>query len=277
MTSPRILAGLTHAEYTALPGISASTLRALRQSPLHCRHHLDASDSDTTSRGWLRAIHALVLEPHTWDRAFAVFEGARRAGHGWEAWRAGQMDRTILLASEAASARAVASAVLTHPVAGPMLTGPHGASEVSVTWTDPATGLDCRGRLDRLQRQAGGGWLVADLKTIDSTADHRVRQLVGQHGWHVQLAHYMAAIEAARPADAVAGALVTVESGPPHDVAVWTLGDAELEIARAERAELLALYRRCSESGRWPGRYELAQPLTLPPYCYPDLEDVSDV
>lgn len=279
MTAPRLIAGLTHAQYAALPGASASQLRTLRQgSPLHLRHYLDSPDNDTRSRGTLRAIHCLVLEqphdPEAWARDFVVYPG-RRAGHAWEAWAASQMDRTILIPSEEAEARAVAEAVLAHPVAAPLLTGP-GYSELSGVWTDETTGLDCRLRIDRLKRTGPSSWMVLDLKTIDSCAPHQVTRLVGANGWHIQLAHYIAGIRAMRPGDTVEGALVTVEDSAPHDVAVYVMGPVEELVAEQERQALLATYAQCLASGWWPGRCETVQELKLPGYCYPDVE-VGDV
>lgn len=276
MTAPRLIAGLNHGQYTALFGVSASQIRKLRQgSPLHLRHYLDSPDQDTRSRGTLRAIHCLVLEqphdPEAWGRDFVVYQGGRRAGHAWEAWAASQMDRTILIPSEEAEAQAVASAVLAHPVAGPLLTGA-GYSELSGTWTDEQSSLDCRLRIDRLKRTGPSSWMVLDLKTIDSCAPHRITQLVGSNGWHIQLAHYIAGIRAMRPGDSVTGALVTVEDSAPYDVAVWVLPLVEEQIAETERQALLATFAECQRTGIWPGRFATEQPLALPRYLYPDEE-----
>jgi hypothetical protein len=281
MSAPKALPGLTYRQYSALPGVSASQLRTLRQgSPLHLRHYLDTPDEDTRSRGTLRAIHCLVLEqphdPEAWGRDFVVYQGGRRAGHAWEAWAASQMDRTILIPSEEAEARAIAGAVLAHPVAAPLLSG-GGFSELSGTWTDETTGLDCRLRIDRLKRTAPTSWMVIDLKTIDSCSPHRIRSLVGANGWHIQLAHYAAGIRAMRPGDTVTAALITVEDSAPHDVAVWVMGPVEELVAEQERQALLATYAQCLASGRWPGRFEFEQELKLPTYCYPEvsMEDVD--
>lgn len=266
--------GLTHEQYSRLPGWSASHLRALRQgSPLHLRHHLDSPDEDTASRGMLRAVHAHVLEPHRIGIDFARYEG-RRSGHAWEAWRDGQADRTILSGSEWDTAEAIARAVLAHPEARALLTGRHGLSELSVTWTDDESGLPCRGRLDRIQRRPDG-WAVVDLKTVDSVADHRVRQLVGQHGWHVQIAHYVCAADALQRHERVGAYLVTVEQRAPHDVAVWRMEEDMLAVSMETRRDLLATIAECERSGVWPGRYSDVRPLSLPRYLMPDDDGMS--
>jgi exodeoxyribonuclease VIII len=274
--SAALYPGLSHRQYTRLPGVSASQLRTLRQgSPAHLRQYLDSPDEDTSSRGVLRAIHALVLEPQSWEADFAVFPGERRAGGAWTAWRDSHAHRTILTQPEAEHARAVSQAVLAHPIAGPMLTQ-HGVSEVSGVWTDSTTGLPCRLRIDRLQRCSRRAYRVIDLKTVSSNAPHKIRSIVGDQGWHIQLAHYMAGVSACQPGASVYGALVTVEDSAPYDVAVWGMGPAEELVATEERARLLATYAQCLASGQWPGRYQTEQDLSLPAYCYPQ-EDEPDV
>ena len=276
MNAPQARAALTHRQYTALPGVSASQLRELRQgSPLHLRHYLDTPDADTASRGMLRAIHCRVLEPHRYPIDFATFEG-RRGGQAWEAWKTAQEDRTILSERETEAAKAISAAVLAHPLVGPLFGG-RGYSELSITWTDQVTGLHCRARLDRLRELAPGRWQVIDLKTVDSTAAHRVTSLAGQQGWHVQLAHYLAAVRAIAAPDAeVSAALVVVEQAAPHDAAVFELPLTEELIAEQERRALLATYAECQRSGVWLGRYTEPQPLALPRYLYPDEEGVHD-
>lgn len=272
MSAPALLPGLTHRQYSRLPGVSASQLRTLRQgSPAHLRHYLDHPDQDTTSRKVLRGIHAAVLEPHKWELDFAVYEG-RRSGNEWIAWAKGNMDRTILTAPEAAHVSAVSSAVLAHPLAGPMLTR-YGVSELSGTWTDQRTGLPCRLRIDRLQRLSTTAYRVIDLKTVSSNEAHKIRSVVSQQGWHIQLAHYMAGVSAVTPTAVVHGALITVEDSAPYDVAVWCLGPAEELVATQERDGLLDTYAACLASGVWPGRYDREQDLTLASYCYPQEEE----
>ena len=244
-------------------------------SPLHLRHYLDTPDADTASRGMLRAIHCRVLEPHRYPIDFATFDG-RRAGQAWEAWKTAQEDRTILNERETEAAKAISAAVLAHPLVGPLFGG-RGYSELSITWIDQVTGLHCRARLDRLRELAPGRWQVIDLKTVDSAAAHRVPSLVGQQGWHVQLAHYLAAVRAIAAPDAeVSSALVVVEQAAPHDAAVFELPLTEELIAEQERRALLATYAECQRSGVWLGRYTEPQPLALPRYLYPDEEGVHD-
>ena len=63
---------LDYADYSALRGVRASRLKLMAESPLHYR---EFEDVDTASRGKLRSIHAIVLEPE--NAQIAVFDGRR--------------------------------------------------------------------------------------------------------------------------------------------------------------------------------------------------------
>lgn len=60
--------------YQADRAVNFSTMKVLHKgSPKHYRHAVESQDTgDTTSRGMLRLIHALVLEPHHVARDFAT-------------------------------------------------------------------------------------------------------------------------------------------------------------------------------------------------------------
>lgn len=68
-----------------------------------------------------------------------------------------------------------------------------------------------------------------------------------------------------------------VESEPPHEVVVYDLDEADLEVGRAEVDRLLALLKRCQDEDRWPERFETPQPLKLPYWIFGDDEDPEEM
>ena len=65
-------------DYRKATAVNWSTLKAMAKSPKHYKWALDHQDEgDTASRGMLRAIHCLVLEPAVFDRDFAVVTNRR--------------------------------------------------------------------------------------------------------------------------------------------------------------------------------------------------------
>ena len=252
--------------YVALEGVRASDLKALRKSPLHC-HEREDGDSGRA----LRAMHALLLEPEVFDEDFVVFEGKARRGKAYEAFAAEHEGYTILNQREEEAARSVVEGVLRHPVARRLL-NERGESEVTLTWTDPDTGLPCKGRLDRL----AGGSLIIDAKGYGTSDPREISRRVARLGAHVQLAHYRRGLELARGVRDARVMIISYETRPPYDVAVVELESDALAIGERERAKLMAQYAECLESGKWPGRCPEVVPLILPDWLSAELGDDED-
>jgi hypothetical protein len=264
---------MTYDEYDALPGIRSSDLKRMKDSPLH--YHTQPEDDDTASRGMLRAIHCLVLEPWMFDEEFAIFYG-RRAGKLWDECVLANRPKgaTILSAKEHDIARAVSSAVLNHGVAGPFFEpGPAAASEVTITWDHPGTGLGCKARLDRVALDDDCRPCILDLKSYGTTNGRAVGSRAAKLGAHVQLAHYVEGAAEGLGIEDVRCMIVSVETKPPYDVAVF---EAERDWALADgiaaRRVLMDRIAECTKSGVWPGRYDTIQKLLLPAWAEEDHE-----
>lgn len=162
------------------------------------------------------------------------------------------------------------AAVRAHPLVVPLLAD--GQPEVTIEWTDPATGLPCKGRLDW---ECAGGAIV-DLKTAATIHEPRFWAQAARLGYHGQAAHYSAGVEVLR-GYTPRFFIVAVEKTAPFDVAVWEFTGADLQLGRQERDAALALYRHCLDTDTWPGRYSEIMPSAIPDYLFPqDIEPEGD-
>jgi len=264
--------------YRNAAGVNWSTLKLLDDSPLHYRHAVEHPDEgNTASRGMLRAVHCLVLEPERFEEQFSIFDGVRR-GKLYDAHVIAHEDTTVLNPREHNQARAIAAAVLAHPVASSYLRGT-GRSEVTLRWTDDATGLPCKGRADRIALVGSDEVWIIDLKTVGSVDARDLGRMAHRMLWHGQLAHYLAG---ARAMFAYYGgrrfkaAIVAVEDKPPHDVGVFVLDDATLEAGESMRRSLLASLAVCRAADEWPGRHPELTTLEFPEYGLPEMEVDDD-
>ena len=146
--------------------------------------------------------------------------------------------------------RALADAVLTHPVAGPLLIG--GVPEVSAyaclrdVWV--------RGRFDYWHEDyEDGGPLIVDLKTTGDSADpdEFITQAI-RYRYELQREWYRA-IAKKITGESVGFLHVVVEKRPPHLVSVVRLGADFEEIGRRHVRQALDLYRECQKNRTWPG------------------------
>ena len=260
----------TFQQYRALDAVNWSSLKHLRESPLHYKHALTGADTDTTERAKGRAIHTLVFEPALFEREFAIYEGATRRGKDWDAFEAAHAGQTILKVNEVESVAAAANAVRTHPLVAPYLDG--GTFEQTVTWTDPATGLACKARMDWLNEPQR---VLLDLKSSTTIDPYRFGRIAARFGYHCQLAHYRAGVTHGLGWEPTETLIVAVESEAPYDVGVLVLDEDALYAGAEEVAGLMQKLVQCRESGAWPGRYTEKAALLLPAYVFGDEDDAD--
>lgn len=244
------------ADYRARPGVSWTTcLRPLvaGKSPAQVRHRLDNPDTgDTASRGYLRAVHCLALEPESFEQEFTIYAGRRDKRHkAYQAALEEAGDRTILTPKEHAKAQAVADAVRRNPTVAALLARPDAMPEQVLEWAEPAVGL-ARGRADLLT-----GVALLDLKTWGSLDPVAVRRDIVRQCVDAQLAWYARGGEALlglEPHSLRRGVIVATDGGTdgcPEARVYWldeslcATGDARLNAA-------LELYAECDRANHWP-------------------------
>ena len=273
-------------DYNAIPALRATTIKEIiNASPLVAKYHLDNPDSgDTPSRRFLRSIHSRILTPDIFPTEFGIWDVRRDVRQldyrqflsdlsGLDVDdREGLKvvsDSMVLSASEAAKLDTIARNVMASPVVGPLLSLP-GDSEITITWTDPATGLACKARIDRLIHTTGE---IVDAKTYRSCAAHTVKRGITDLLWHVQMAHYRDGVRIAL-GEECAAVLAIIEQNEPNDCAKFTLSEDVMQAGERARREAMETWARCIDSGIYPGRYTEPQTIDdLPTYAAGMTED----
>jgi hypothetical protein len=149
----------------------------------------------------------------------------------------------------------IRDAVRAHPTAAKFLRA--GYAESSVTWTDEATGLACKGRLDFVSTAIPA---LVDLKSTHDLAG--LGPAAARYGWNCQLAFYRAGLRAV--GFDLPTRVLAVETRPPFAVRVLTLHDDDLWRGEREVAELLRKVADCTELGSWPAGGAEEEVLRLP-------------
>lgn len=268
-----MMRAMSFVEYRALPGVNWSSLKHLRRSPLHYRHAQLAPEKPITDAMALgSATHCAMLEPMQLPLTVAVWEGGRRAGKEWDSFCEANANRIILRIEDYQRAVDIGAAVRRHELAGAILSS--GQAERVATWTDTATGLACRARIDWQPTAMS----LLDLKTARSIDKHKFAGACWAYGYFHQLAHYRNGIAAqsGHAPEAIGVLLIAVESEPPHDVAVYQPDADTMAQAAKEVSDLLALLKTCKELDKWPGAHEReVEELRAPVYVLDDDFDFS--
>ena len=200
----------------------------------------------------------------------------RRTGPGkaaWVAFEATLGGREWVRPDLAANVPAMLAALAAHHEAGPLLfPRSDGRNEVSIWWTDAATGVRLRCRLDRLV------WLdgvphMPDLKTTEDASDRAVERTTARFAYHMKCAMYLDAVEAAFGKRGVMPLVFVETSADPRVNVKWTTTsdrpcDKPTEIGRAAYRRIIREIQACKADGdyREPWERTTRCPLTLPPW-----------
>lgn len=174
-----------------------------------------------------------------------------------------QAGKTPLLAKEYAQVRAMADAILEHPVAGELFTRNDTTSEQSLYWTDEQTGVACRARPDL----AVNDWsLVVDYKTTVNADPKEFAKSIAKYGYHQQHAWYCEAVETLtgiRPEFV----FVCQEKTPPYEVSLIQLDADAVRIGGRLNEDARSIYAACMDTGVWPSYPTSVQVVGLPAWA----------
>jgi len=270
-------------EYASLPGWSQSRLKVLlSQTPAHLRKLLDSDTDRTPSEAMLRGqlVEDLVQRPATArDHWTAAPEGIdRRTKEGKQIWAEFQeaaAGKQIVSNEIYAMAEIMAHNVLATPAALQLIAGAD--AQRTLAWTDPETGLACKGLCDWLREDFDGA-TICDLKTVqpgDGSPSGFARWLARWNG-DVQAAYYCdgAAAVLGVPVESVRWAWIVAEADEIAAVSVYTASPRMIASGRAKYRRCLEIVRDCEASGAWTG-YSV-EPVELDPVRWSDWSGDAD-
>ena len=201
------------------------------------------------------ALHKLLLEPDTFADEFIISDVDKRTKEFKELART-NAGRTFLKPAEAAQVQAMRDGVLRNRVAAALLGSQH-ETEVSVFWTEPVTGVPCKCRPDGLVADFHGRHVVFDVKTAADASPREFARAAAIYGLHRQAAHYIAGIETESMHPVDDWYLVAVEKEPPFDCGTYLLDPAAIELGRTDCHRAYDLFKKCRQTGNYPGLAEL--------------------
>lgn len=184
-----------------------------------------------------------------------------------------QAGNTPLLAKEYAQVRAMADAILEHPVAGELFTRNDTVMEQSLYWTDEQTGVACRARPDL----AVNDWsLIVDYKTTVSADPREFAKSIAKYGYHQQQAWYCEAVEtltSIRPEFV----FVCQEKTPPYEVSLIQLDADAVRIGGRLNEDARTIYAACMDSGVWPSYPTSVQVVGLPAWALRQADQETEI
>ena len=261
----------THDDYAGIHGVNFSTLKHFARSPADYKSAMAAHD-DTPAMALGRLVHMRVFEPHTCADRLALWSGGRRAGAEWFEFQHDHVRKEIVRVQDFDAAEAIAAAVRAHPTASIYLSAP-GECEVVRQWTDPGTGLACKGRVDKIV-----GDTLIELKTCRGCGPRQMSAAMHALSYHAQLAWYLDGfgLDDCR--------VIAVEKVPPKScrspkVRVYRVRPAAIDSGRDLYRIWMDRLVQCRATNQWPAWLpaDLEEDwLDLPPYAY-DADDTWEM
>jgi hypothetical protein len=259
-----------HAYHADRRSVSSSGMRRLnRTAPRQFKYELDNPKVQSTKYFDLgTVVHTLVFGVGP-EIVVVYYDAWRKDDAKAERQAAWDQGKTPILLHEYEQARAMADAVLNHPIAGPLVA--QSIPELSLYVEDPVTGIMMRARPDGYN-DSGSPLILVDLKT-STTADPRAFGWSARDfGYDEQDAWYVDVVRLLGLAEDVTFLFIVVAKEEPHLVSVVELPPRA--VARGRHFNRLALdrYAECRRTDIWPEFADDVLLVDLPRAAYYGLE-----
>ena len=263
--TPTIRHDLTNAQYHASPAISKSGLDLIRKAPALYAYRRWNPQEQTPAMRLGTLTHTVVLEPEVFARSVIVRPKGidRRTSAGKLAWAEFEVQaegREIITAEEMSKLCEIQQAVHNHPAAAKALAGSP-VIEQSIFWD--ADGIACRCRPDAVTERG----VIVDLKTTSDASPEGFARSIASYRYHVQAAFYSDGYRAAFGEPPRGFVFIAVETEPPYLVAVYVASMTMTSRGRFDYREDLDTFRRCQETGTWPGYSDAPLTIDLPKWA----------
>jgi hypothetical protein len=220
------------------------------------------------------ALHTAILEPEKFAARYVrgAAGALNRKGPREEndQIKADNPGKQLIRDADWPKIAAMRDAVWRHPRAREVLGG-EGLNEVSYLWEDPATGLACKAKVDRMGMSREGWPVITDYKSFGEKGgrltQHAVESVIYDRKYYIQAAHYLNGLDALEPFQR-RYALLLQEKAAPFAVRFVEIDFAALELGKRQVARWLKQLKKCQDSGEWPGWSEDFDPMGVPHWAY---------
>lgn len=271
-----LITGMPESVYHVRPEISKHDADLCWKAPVLLRDKINLHADPTTAMiegiilgamllGLSIDQHAVVLPDNAPRRPDSRQRDAKKPSEEtvvaikwWDRFNEGVCGRNVITEDKRREYGDIADAIKRSPEVSRLLAQPV-ASEVSMFWTCPVTGLQRRGRPDRLRE----GNIVIDLKKTACADVREFQAQVVKFRYDVQAAEYVDALRILTGKE-WRFYWICYETEAPYLSACYEASETTLAIGRRRRDRALEKVKACIESGVWGG-YQSGIPQIDPP------------
>ncbi len=286
----QIIDGMPFKEYLSLTRFSKSFVPHLIRSAKHLRYYLDNPDSDQDAKMIMGSlVDCMIFEKSEITSRFwitpATYINSKKETVPWtnlsktckqktdEAKKNGLITVSM---KDMEKAGLICKAIEAHPLASQWLDG--AKFQQTLLWTDPVTGVECKGRIDALKtnrKTAKSSFelseRIIDLKLTANLHPTFFSRIIDNMYYHVQGAMYHDGywlIETGQPVDPEAVnipfSFIVAEYDEPFDVVCYDLDMPSLVAGRVIYRNAMNTYSECTQTNRWDGRSNFSETIGIP-------------
>lgn len=269
--SSGVYPGIEAEDYHRWSAFSISNGLELLKSPGHYLYRLNNPIEPTPAMELGTNIHLRLLEPDKFGGKFAFLPdhipNDKRTKLYKEFVEQVPPGRKILSSSDARIIEAINQSVRSRLCTQELLWG-EGESELSLFWEDEATGIKCKGRLDRIHY---GLNMLVDIKTTKDASPVGFAKNICNRGYYIQQAHYRdGARSLGIKIDHVI--FIAIETVAPYGVGVYSLPNHALDAGLEHRNLLLKQLSKCYADNTWETFPDKITPLEFPDWAFSSVE-----
>ena len=265
-----IYKGIPEQDYFDLPRFSKSMVGPLLKSGRHLQEYLRNGIGGSGVRmGSL--VDCLVLSPEEFDIRYALTPPTYTDSKGEEKlwnyqskscreFRDELESRgvTVITPEDYHKAQQIKKSLEESKTASGLLDGD---TQVSLLWTDPETGVPCKGRIDVL------GESIVDLKTSSGLVDvNSFRQSLYKFKYHVQAFAYQEGYSILT-GEQKGFDFVAVETADPFGVGCYSIREDSLMLGEMEWRKALRKYAQILDTGIYEGYPDVLELIDVPAWA----------
>ncbi len=250
-------------KYRAAPGVSQSALKVIGEEGGPARAKYGDPRAETQSQKFGTLIHMAVLQPYFLETCYMPTDLKRVGTKAWDEAEASAMGRTLVKRADYDEARRISDSLqkrssLARELLKP---SPQLGVEQAFFWTDPRTGLACKGLADLVHT---GYRVLADLKSTVDAREDAFRLSCRRWGYGIQAEWYDKGYPLAGGFVPDAFIHIVVEKTSPWLSRCYEIDREEsLAEARVEISRMMDIWKECERTQTWPGYDDSLQTLKL--------------
>jgi hypothetical protein len=219
-----------------------------------------------------RAAHALVLGEPEFNAKFVISEYDNFRSKDSQIWR-DEQTRQIVRKEDMPVIEMMARGQREAPQVARAFS--EGKPECSVIWRDEKTGIFVKTRPDWLPDFPSVRF-VAEYKTCLTIEPRQLSIDVFKYGYEMQAAMCLDGIEIVTGKKPLGIAHIVQEKKPPYLCDMRLFTEEQIAFGRMEYQRALLIFKRCLDSGEWPGYTLEPQYFDTPPWINRMMENFDD-